>query len=250
MLADGIAIIGLSGRFPGAPDVDRFWANLRGGAESISFFSEADLRAEGLSASLLERPDYVNAGGVLSDIELFDAGFFGFNPREAEVLDPQHRVFLECAWEGLERAGYDPARFPEGIGVFAGAGSSGHLVRLHADPDLLSLFGSMHVSIGSEKDHLTTRVAYKLNLRGPAVGVQTTCSTSLVAVCLACQALASRQCQMALAGGVSVVVPQRTGYLYRQGGILSPDGHCRAFDARAQGAVGGNGCALVVLRRL
>ena len=245
-----IAVVGMSGRFPGAPHVDALWANLVAGVESIRQFDASDLRQEGLSPALLEEPGYVPAGGALDGIELFDAGFFGFNPREAEVLDPQHRIFLECAWEALERAGHPPSCFAGAIGVYAGAGPSTHLHRLLGSPEIVRLMGSLQISIGNEKDHLTTRTAYKLGLHGPAVTVQTTCSTSLVAVVLACQGLITRQCDLALAGGVSVVMPQRAGYRYKSGGILSPDGHCRAFDADAAGAVGGNGAGVVALRRL
>jgi phthiocerol/phenolphthiocerol synthesis type-I polyketide synthase E len=245
-----IAVVGMSGRFPGAPDVDALWANLVAGVESIGRFGAADLRQEGLSPALLEETGHVPAGGALDGIELFDAGFFGFTPREAEVLDPQHRIFLECAWEALERAGHPPSSFAGAIGVYAGAGPSTHLHRLLGSPEIVRLMGSLQISIGNDKDHLTTRTAYKLGLRGPAVTVQTTCSTSLVAVVLACQGLMTGQCDLALAGGVSVVMPQRVGYRYRSGGILSPDGHCRAFDADAAGTVGGNGAGVVALRRL
>jgi acyl transferase domain-containing protein len=245
-----IAVVGIAGRFPGAADVDALWANLRDGVESIARFDEDDLRSEGLNPTVLDAPDHVPAGGALDGVELFDADFFGFNPREAEVLDVQHRVFLECCWEALERAGHAPSRFDGAIGIYAGAGASSQLHRLLADHETVRLLGTLQLTIANEKDHLTTRVAYKLGLRGPAITVQTTCSSSLVAVCLACQSLGARQCDLALAGGVSIVLPQRVGYRYRQGGILSPDGHCRAFDAAAAGAVGGNGAGVVVLRRL
>ncbi|MBV9391012.1 MAG: type I polyketide synthase, partial [Verrucomicrobia bacterium] len=245
-----IAVIGMSGRFPGAPNVETFWANLCAGVESISRFSADDLRREGISPKVMEHPRFVNAGGALNDIELFDAEFFGYSPREAETIDPQHRIFLECAWESLEHAGVNPFGHSGLIGVFAGTGSSTYQDRLKSNSEMAALLGNFQLSIGNEKDHLATRVAYKLDLHGPAVGVQTTCSTSLVAVVLACQGLLAGQCDVALAGGVSIVVPQRTGYLYTEGGILSPDGHCRAFDIDAGGAVGGNGCGIVVLQRL
>lgn len=249
-MTNDVAVVGMSGRFPGAASVDAFWENVRNGVESITRFSAEELAADGVDPALLHHPRFVNAGGALDGIELFDAGLFGYNPREAEILDPQHRVFLECAWESLEDAGCDPSRYAGLIGVYAGTGPSTYQARLHADPQLAALLGGTQLSIANEKDHLTTRVAYKLDLRGPAVTVQTTCSSSLVAVVLACQSLLTEQCDAALAGGVSIVVPQRTGYVYSEGGILSPDGHCRAFDARARGAVGGNGCGIVVLKRL
>lgn len=245
-----IAIIGMSGRFPGASCINAFWKNLCSGKESIARFSADQLAADGVSPAMMGHPRFVNAGGALDGIDLFDAGLFGYSPREAEIIDPQHRIFLECAWESLEHAGYNPFTYEGLIGVYAGTGPSTYLERLKANPDLAALLGHFQLSIGNEKDHLTTRVAYKLNLHGPAVTAQTTCSSSLVAVVLACQSLLARQCDIALAGGVSIVVPQRTGYLYTEGGILSPDGHCRAFDSHARGAVGGNGCGVVVLRRL
>jgi len=249
-MSGGIAVIGMSGRFPGAFGVDAFWENVRDGIESIARFSADQLAAAGIPPSVIDHPRFVNAGGAIEGIELFDAGLFGYNPREAEMIDPQHRIFLECAWESLEHAGYNPFGYDGLIGVYAGTGSSTYQERLKADPDLAALLGHFQLSIGNEKDHLTTRVAYKLDLHGPAVTVQTTCSSSLVAVVLACQSLLTRQCDMALAGGVSIVVPQCTGYFYTDGGILSPDGHCHAFDVHAHGAVGGNGCGVVVLRRL
>jgi acyl transferase domain-containing protein len=250
MNSQDVAIVGMSGRFPGAADVEGFWSNLCAGVESIGRFSREQVIECGVAPAVLDDPRFVNAGGDLDDIELFDAGFFGFTPREGEIIDPQHRMFLECAWESLENAGHDPYRGDERIGVYAGSGSSSYARQLRAHPELTQLLGHFQLSIGNDKDHLTTLVAYKLNLRGPAVTVQTTCSTSLVAVVMACQGLLTRQCDLALAGGASVVVPQRTGYLYQEGGILSPDGRCRAYDAQAQGAVGGNGVGVVVLRRL
>jgi acyl transferase domain-containing protein/SAM-dependent methyltransferase len=249
-MSGAVAVVGMSGRFPGALDVDSFWQNICQGIESIARFSADELTASGIPRSVLDNPRFVNAAGALDGIESFDAGLFGYNPREAETIDPQHRVFLECAWESLEHAGYNPFSYNGLIGVYAGTGTSTYLERLKSDPALAALLGHFQLSISNEKDHLTTRVAYKLDLHGPAVTIQTTCSSSLVAVVLACQGLLTCQCDVALAGGVSIVVPQRTGYLYTEGGILSPDGHCRAFDINAGGAVGGNGCGVVVLRRL
>ncbi len=244
-----IAIIGMSGRFPGAADVEAFWQNLRDGVESISRFSEAEVLAAGVSPELARNPHYVRAGGVLEGADRFDAGFFGVYPREAELMDPQHRVFLECAWEALEHAGYDPERARGPIGVFAGCGLNTYLLfNLLDNPEARE--ACYQLGIGNDKDFLPTRVSYKLNLRGPSVNVQTACSTSLVAAHLACQSLLSYACDMALAGGVTIRVPQQSGYLYQDGGILAPDGHCRPFDADARGTVGSNGVGIVVLKRL
>jgi amino acid adenylation domain-containing protein len=245
-----VAVIGMSGRFPGAGDVEEFWGNLRDGVESISHFSEEELRAAGVSQEVLSSTGYVKAKGVLDDVEGFDAAFFGINPNEAEVMDPQHRLFLECAWHALEDAGYDPAGCPGRVGVYAGQSMNTYAFNLFSNYDLIRSRGGLQVLIGNDKDFLSTRVSYKLNLRGPSVAVQTACSTSLVAVTLACQSLLNGQCDVALAGGVSVGVPHRSGYFYQEEGILSPDGHCRAFDAKARGTVSGNGVGVVVLKRL
>lgn len=245
---ENIAVIGMSGRFPGANNIAEFWRNLRDGVESVSFFSREELK--GLDPAVLNHPAFVNAGGVVDGIELFDASFFGYNPREAEVLDPQQRLFMECAWQALETAGYDAERFAGAIGVYAGASLSAYLFNILANREVLATVGSFQVLISNDKDHLTTHVSYKLNLKGPSVTVQTACSTSLVAVCLACQSLLDHQCDMALAGGVGLKVPQKTGYLYQEGMINSPDGHCRTFDAKAKGTVGGSGVGVVALRRL
>ncbi|HEV2855901.1 MAG TPA: amino acid adenylation domain-containing protein, partial [Thermoanaerobaculia bacterium] len=247
---EAVAIIGYGGRFPGARDAAELWENLRLGRESIRFFTDEELLRAGIDPALLRNPQYVRARGELDQVDRFDAGFFGFNPREAEVADPQQRIFLECCWEALEHAGYDPETFDGEIGLYAGAALSTYLLYLCSDPALIDLLGWFQVVIGNDKDALATRASYKLNLRGPSVGVQTACSTSLVAVHLACQALLAGECDMALAGGVAVRVPQNTGYLYQEGSILSPDGRCRAFDAQAGGTVGGNGCGVVVLKRL
>lgn len=246
---EGIAIVGMSGRFPGARNLDEFWRNLRDGVESVSFFSDEQLKAAGLDPAVRRDPTYVGAGGILEDIDLFDASFFGFNPREAEAMDPQQRLFLECAWETLENAGYDPAKYPGSIGVYAGTGFSTYFFNVYQNVELVKLLGGHQIMIGNDKDHLTTHVSYKFNLRGPSMTVQTACSTSLVAVCVACRSLLDYQCDMALAGGSSVAVPQGRGYFYREGGIASPDGHCRPFDASARGTVAGNGVGLVLLKR-
>jgi amino acid adenylation domain-containing protein len=243
-----IAIVGMHGRFPGANSVEAFWDNLRNGVHAISFFSDAELEAEGVDAALLHDPAYVKARGILDQIDLFDAHFFGINPREAQVMDPQHRIFLECAWHALEHAGYDSARYGRRIGVFAGVGINTYL--LHASRASMEVAGRYQAFIGNDKDFVPTRVSYKLNLRGPSVNVQTACSSSLVAVHLACQSLLHGESDMALAGGITISVPHKSGYFFEAGGIPSPDGYCRAFDAAAQGTVFGNGAGIVVLKRL
>ncbi|ODT46238.1 MAG: hypothetical protein ABS70_01230 [Nitrospira sp. SCN 59-13] len=245
-----IAVIGMAGRFPGAADLERFWDNLCAGKESVSELSLQQLLEAGVERQTAERANYVKARAVLDGIDLFDGSLFGMTPREAEMTDPQQRLLLECAWETFDRAGYDPSRYPGSIGVYAGSSTSGYLYHLFPRRVLLQSPAEMSAMLGVEKDSLATRLSYKLNLRGPSLAVQTACSTSLVAVHLACQALLSGECDMALAGGVSVTVPQTVGYLYQEGGIVSPDGHCRAFDAKAEGTVGGSGVGLVLLKRL
>ncbi|MDP8242502.1 MAG: SDR family NAD(P)-dependent oxidoreductase [Candidatus Hinthialibacter antarcticus] len=245
-----IAVIGMAGRFPGARDVYEFWRNLEQGVESVRFFSKEELLAAGEDPTLLDDPNYVAANGYLDGIEEFDAPFFGFTPREAEITDPQHRLFLECVWNALEDAGYDSSRFDGRIGVFGGAGPSSYLIHnLLARPDAIQNVDRFNLLMGNNKDYVPTRASYKLNLTGPSLNVNTACSSSLTAVHLACQSLMDYQCDIAVAGGVGIQVPQR-GYLYEENAILSPDGHCRAFDADAQGTVSGNGVALVVLKRL
>ena len=247
-----IAIIGMAGRFPGARDVETFWQNLRQGISGIRFFSDEELLRSNpdLDRELLANPMYVKACGVLDGVEDFDAAFFGYNPREAEGMDPQQRLFLECAWEAMENAGYDPARYRGLIGVYGGVSMSTYVLNILSQPELLRSLGGLQLTIGNDKDYLATRVSYKLNLEGPSVNVQSACSSSLLAVHLACQGLLSGEADMVLAGGVSVGFPQVNGYLYSEAGILSPDGFCRAFDAEGKGTVGGNGVGIVVLKRL
>lgn len=247
---EGIAVIGLTGRFPGAANVAEFWQNLQDGKETITRFSEQEMTAAGIDPAYQKLPGFVNAGSVLSEIEQFDAVFFGYSPRDAECIDPQQRLFLECAWECLEGAGYDSESYPGLIGVFGGSDMSSYIYQLYAHLDPLAAGASPMALIGNDKDYLTTQVSYKLNLKGPSMAIQTSCSTSLVAVCVACQSLWSYGCDMALAGGVAVGVPQKRGYFYQAGGILSPDGHCRTFDAEGQGTVVGNGVGMVLLKRL
>ncbi len=249
--ADGVAIIGLAGRFPGARNINEFWQNLRDGMETISFYSDEELKASGVDPALLDDPGYVKAHGAIDGIEWFDAPFFGVNPREAGIMDPQQRLFQECAWEALEDAGYNPEKYEGSIAVYAGVGVPTYaMVNVFSNPGLRQSVGALQTSIRNRTDHLATQVSYKLNLRGPGVTVQTACSTSLVAVHLACQSLLGGECDIAMAGGVTIAIPQKAGYLYQEGGILSPDGHCRAFDARAQGTVPGSGAGVVVLKRL
>ncbi|MBS0431111.1 MAG: SDR family NAD(P)-dependent oxidoreductase [Proteobacteria bacterium] len=245
-----IAIIGMKGRFPGANDLDEYWKNLAGGVESISILDEEEMRAAGVPDHVSRLPGYVNASPVLDGVDKFDAQFFGFSARDATLTDPQHRLFLETAWEALEDAGYDPEHFGGPIGVFGGSELSTYLYHLYQNQDALKYIDGMQLMVTNDKDHLCTQVSYRLNLKGPSVVVQTTCSTSLVAVSMACESLHQGRCDMALAGGVTVRVPQRGGYFYTAGSILSPDGHCRPFDARAQGTIVGSGVGLIVLKRL
>jgi acyl transferase domain-containing protein/acyl carrier protein len=248
---DPIAVVGMSVRVPGADTLEQYWANLRDGVESITFFSDAELLAAGVPAADLANPDYVRACGALRDVEHFDADFFSFTPREAETLDPQHRIFLECAWRALEHAGCDPQRYDGRIAVYGGVGLNGYLIHnLLGHRDLLETLGGWQLSLGNDKDFATSRVSYKLNLQGPSIAVNTACSTSLVATALGCQSLLSYQCDMVLAGGCSVHLPQDRGYFYHPGGTLSPDGHCRPFEAHAAGTIDGNGAAIVALKRL
>ena len=246
-----IAVIGMSGRFPHSPDIEAFWQNLLRGNECISFFARQDLIADGVPRAEVEAQNYVPASGSISDSICFDAEFFNMPPREAQLIDPQNRVFLECAWNALEDSGYDPEVFSGAIGVYAGKSLSEYLLfaLVHA-PHVLKKLDLFQFFLGNDKDFLATQVSYKLNLRGPSVGVQTACSTSLAAVHFACQGLLAGDCDIALAGGVSLRFPERHGYTYQTSGITSPDGHCRTFDANAQGTVPGSGVGIVALRRL
>ncbi len=243
-----IAIIGMSGRFPGANDLEKFWQNLRDGVESVTLLNDEQLQKNGVEPTLLNHPNYIKAEATIENMEWFDAEFFGFSPREAEILDPQQRLFLESAWSALEDAGYNADKYSGAIAVYAGAAMNGYLFNLASNPTIQNSVSHYQLFLGNDKDFLTTRVSYKLNLRGPSVDIQTACSTSLVAVHIACQSLLSGECDIALAGGVSLSKP--TGYLYQEGGIYSPDGHCRAFDADAKGTISGSGLGVVVLKRL
>jgi phthiocerol/phenolphthiocerol synthesis type-I polyketide synthase E len=246
-----IAIVGMAARVPGAGDIDQFWVNMTGGVESIATFEEEELRAAGIPDKHLRDPNYVRAAPVIDGVESLDAAYFGIAPREAELLDPQHRVFLEMCATGLQHAGYDPASYAGRIGVYAGAKENIYLKR-NVEPDnaLMRAAGELAAHISNNTDYLATGVAYRLNLRGPAINVVTACSTSLVATHLACRALRAGECEMALAGGVEIILPVVHGYIYSEGGILSPDAHVRPFDANARGTVFGSGAGVVVLKRL
>lgn len=247
-----IAVVGMAGRFAGARDLREYWANLRGGIESITRFTDEELLAAGVDPAQLADPAYVKAGAVLPEMEQFDAAFFGFSPREASIMDPQHRHFLECCWLALEDAGHMPEHFDGAVGVYAGSGHNSYLpYNLLTNPQLVRSVGFFLLRhTGNDKDFLTTRASYLLNLKGPSVNVQTACSTSLVAIHMGCQGLLNGECDMVLAGGVTIELPHRLGYLYQEGEILSPDGHCHAFDVNSQGTVFGSGVGVVVLRRL
>ncbi|MCC5621261.1 type I polyketide synthase [Nostoc sp. CHAB 5715] len=243
-----IAIIGMSGCFPDAKNIDEFWQNLRDGVESIHRFTDQELQNLGVDPALLSNPNYVKAKGVVKDVDLFDASFFDISPREAEVMDPSLRFFLEHSWKALEDAGYSSEVYKKPIGVYAGTSFGSYLLNIYSNYDIVASVGDKQIEKGTSPDYVTTLTSYKLNLNGPSYAVQTTCSSSLIAVHLACQSLLSGECNIALAGGVSISI--ENGYLYQEGGIESPDGHCRAFDAKAAGTVTGKGLGLVVLKRL
>ncbi|MPZ81183.1 MAG: SDR family oxidoreductase [Actinophytocola sp.] len=246
-----IAIVGMAGRFPGGKDVGELWTNLRDGRNCIVRLSDEELRASGVDPELLADPDYVPAASVLEDVDLFDASFFGYVAREAQLMDPQQRLFLESSWHALENAGIDPSRVDGPVGVFAGAAISTYLLNnLAQHPELLDQVGAVQIGLGNDKDSLATRVAHAFDLTGPCYSIQSYCSTSLVAVAAACTSLVTGESDVVLAGGTAIAVPQKVGYVYEQGGMASPDGLCRAFDASAQGTPIGNGVGVVVLRRL
>ena len=245
-----IALVGMAGRFPGAASVEDLWRNLCAGVETVTFFDDTDLDAS-IPSAVRDDPSYVKARGILSDVDQFDAGFFGINPKEAAIMDPQQRVLLEVAWEALERAGHVPDSFDGPIGVFAGKyNNSYYALNVLSRPDLIEQLGAFNVMVANEKDYVATRIAHKLDLTGPALSIHTACSTSLVAVCQAVESLRRGECDLALAGGVSITVPVQSGYAYQEGSMLSPDGHTRSFDAQAQGTTFSDGVAMVVLRRL
>lgn len=247
-----IAIVGMAGRFPGARTVDELWRLVRDGATGLTPLTDDELLARGVPATVLQDPSYVKVAGGIADVACFDAGFFGISPRDAALMDPQVRHFLECAWEALEHAGHMPETFPGAIGVYAGCGLNTYLLtNLLTNPDLVNAVGMFLLRhTGNDKDFLATTVSYHLNLKGPSITVQTACSTSLVAVHLAAQALLNGECDLALAGGVTIQVPHNVGYRYREGEMASPDGRCRAFDAGSNGTVFTSGVGVVALRRL
>ncbi|WP_217214627.1 polyketide synthase, partial [Streptomyces sp. AC550_RSS872] len=246
----GVAIVGMAGRFPGAADLDEFWRNLRDGVESIVALTDEELTAAGVPPETFNRPDFVKAGPRFQDAGLFDAEFFGYTAREAQLMDPQHRLFLETAWQALENAGYDSAQYDGTIGVYAGAGTSAYLENIYSNWSQGEGLRTENAGLGFELAFLASRVSHKLNLTGPSIPVQTACSTSLVAVHTACQSLLTYECDMALSGAVAYKVPENRGYLHQEGSFLSPDGHVRPFDAQARGTVFGNGVGVVVLKRL
>lgn len=251
MTGNEIAIIGMAGRFPQADDIYEYWENIREGKECITVFTRQELEDSGIPVDMLDHENYVRAKGWIGDIDKFDAGFFGINPAEAELMDPQHRLLLECAWHALENAGYNPKEIAGSVGVYASQSMSSYLilnVLSHVRKVLAG--GNLVAAIGNDKDSLTSTISYRLNLKGPAVTVQSSSSSSLVAVNIACQSLMTYQCDMAIAGGITVGPPEKSGYLYEEGGIMSKDGHGRSFDESSSGFVPGNGYGLVVLKRL
>ena len=250
--ASDVAIVGMAGRFPGAADVDELWSRVVAGDDCLTELSIDELVALGEPIQQVSRPEYVRRAGVLDDVAGFDAEFFGIGPRDASLMDPQHRHFLECSWAALESAAIVPETFDGAIGVFGGCGMNTYLINnLLTEPGLLDELGWFLVRhTGNDKDFFVNNVAYRLNLTGPAINVQTACSTSLVAVHLAVQSLLAFECDMALAGGATIDVPHGRGYLHAEGEILSPDGRCRAFDTRSGGTVLTSGAGVVVLRRL
>lgn len=246
-----IAVIGLSCRFPGAANTEEFWNNLKNGIESVEILSQEDLQNSGVAPELLANPNYVRAAPTLADIELFDAGFFGFSPGEAKILDPQRRLFLECGWEAFESAGYDPLTIEDPVAVYGSAGINQYFnTKLVGNEEVLRTAGEQQILISNDKDHLPTHLSYKLNLKGPSVNVNTACSSSLVAIHLARLSLLVGECDMAIAGGSAIMVPNKAGYLYVEDSILSKDGHCRAFDDNSSGTLWGSGCGVVLLKRL
>ena len=257
MTPNAIAVVGMAGRFPGAASVSEYWRNLRGGVESIVDLTHDDLLAAGVGEKALANRSYIRRAAIMPGVEEFDAAFFGITPQAARMLDPQHRLFLQTAWHALEDAGYDPAGSDATVGVFATSSTSGYLLHnlmSHYDPALVigqgASFDMVNLSLSNDKDHLATRVAYQLNLRGPAISVATACSSSLVAVHLACQSILNGECEVALAGGSSIRIPHEVGYWYEPGTMVSPTGHCRPFDIRSDGTIFGSGVGAVVLKPL
>jgi acyl transferase domain-containing protein/aryl carrier-like protein len=251
MTGSEIAVTGMAGRFPGAGNIHEFWENLKNGVETVLFLSGEELEKLNIDPGLVQNPGFVKtSGGEIENKEFFDASFFGYTPKEAEIMDPQIRIFHECVWEALEDSGYDPGGHECSIGLFAGASSSSFWEYITYSSGKSTELGYFPSSYLNNKDFLTSRIAYKLNLKGPSFTLQTACSTALVAIHLACQAILNGECEMALAGGINITPQKRSGYLFQEGAILSPDGHCRAFDTRAQGFIGGSGAGIVLLKLL
>ncbi len=247
---NAVAVVGMTGRFPGADNLDQLWRNLCNSVESISFFKPEEL-GPGVDEHLRHDPDYIRARGLIEGADLFDAAFFGINPLEAKVMDPQQRVFLELAQQALENAGYDPERYKGRIGVFAGIGDNHYYTtNLLTQPDLLAMAGKLAVEYGNQKDYIALRTAYLLDLRGPAISLNTACSTTLLAVDQAYRSLLDCECDIALSGGIDITVPQKSGFLYQEGGTFAKDGHCRPFDAEATGTMFCDGAGVVILKRL
>lgn len=253
---EGIAIIGMAGRFPDAKNVAEFWHNIKEGKECISFFDEAELAIKPRHDDCEDNKNFIAAKGILKEVDLFDSRFWGYTPNEAAMIDPQQRIFLECAWEAMEDAGYDAERYNGAVGVFGGCYMDTYLLaNLCSDPEFVKKFiesiqvGSLQTELGNDKDYIATRTAFKLNLKGPAINVQSACSTSLVSIVAAFHSLITHQCDMALAGGVTITLPQEKGYYYHEGGMVSIDGHCRPFDKAGSGTVFSNAGAVVLLKR-
>jgi acyl transferase domain-containing protein/thioesterase domain-containing protein/acyl carrier protein len=250
-LEHSIALIGIACEFPGAVDSESYWNNIVNSTESISCFTETELKNAGVSPEEIQNPNYVSARGTLQNIEQFDADFFNISPFEASITDPQHRIFLQNAWKALENAGYSPKRYQGIIGLFAGMGDSTYLTHnILKNHDISSKLDEHQMMLGNSTHFLTTKTAYALNLKGPCININTACSTSLVSIIMAAESLVSYDCDMALAGGISIPIPQNAGYLYKETGILSPKGNCKPFDKDAEGTIIGSGCGIVVLKRL
>lgn len=251
-LEHDIAVVGMACRFPGAKNAEEFWQNVRDNKEAVQDLTDEQLIKAGVKESLLSNPLYVKRAAVLDNMDKFDPGLFGLSSLDAKMMDPQHRHFLELSWEALEHSGYDPSQYKGAIGVFGGSGHNAYMpYNLFSNPEFMAQHGLFLVRhTGNDKDFLCTRVSYHLDLQGPSVNVQTACSTSLVAIHYATQSLLSHECDMALAGGVTIENPHGQGYLYKEGEILSPDGHCRPFDVNSQGTLFGSGAGIVVLKRL
>lgn len=246
----GVALIGIGVRLPGIRTTKEFWQSLLKGQSTISFFSKDEVLASGIELDVVRNPNYIKAGSYLDNIEYFDAEFFNYSVREAQLMDPQQRLFMECCWEVIEQAGYNPETYKMGIGIFAGANISTYAMNLLTDSELQKSVDSLRIRHGIGNDYLTTKVSYKLDLKGPSMTVQSACSTSLVAIHQACQSILNGECTMSLAGGTSLITPQKTGYMYQEGGINSQDGYCRPFDRNASGTVFTSGVGVVLLKDL